>query len=180
MSPIRLALFATAVALLAACQNPPIHNVEKVEFATPPSVSLDDVQRAILLAGARRGWDMTPVAPGRLMATHSRSGHTATVDIAFDTHQYSIQYVSSALLQSKDDGTIHPTYNRWIQFLQNDIDNNLRALGMSEVPTPSGDEPAPFEPTPLEPTPDAVAPEPGIVPPEPVAEPSPESAPLRL
>ena len=180
MSRIRLALLAGGVALLAAWQNPPIYNVDKVQFTLPPTVTIADVERAIVSAGSVRGWTMIPVAPGRVLATHTRSGHTATIDIVFDTHEYSIQYVSSALLQAKEDGTIHPTYNRWIQFLQNDIDNNLRTLGMTEAPAPGGEEPAPPEVAPEAVTPDAVAPEPDATPSDPAPEPIPQGAPVRL
>jgi hypothetical protein len=139
--PKRSLLLVAAVLLIAACQNPPIHNAENVPITVPETVTLADVQRAIVLAGAQRGWHMTPVAPGELVATHTRSGHTATIAITFDTHAYSIRYASTVALQDRGTGTIHPTYNRWIQFLESDINQQLATLAV--VPAPPTSDPAP-------------------------------------
>lgn len=173
MSVRHAVLTVAAVAVIAACQNPPIHNVDKVPIVAPASVGLNDVERAILIAGSERKWAMRPVAPGRILATHTRSGHTATVDILFDTEQYSIQYVSSGALQDVGSGTIHPTYNRWIQFLEADINKSLALLGASPMPPADpgvqlpaaealpeaapGAEAVPAAPLPLEPAPPPVA-----------------------
>jgi hypothetical protein len=120
-------LMALAVAGLAACSNPDVYNVESAPFNARETATLDDVQRAILFAGAKRDWKMTVVDPGHILATHTRSGHSATVDIRFDTQTYSISYKDSQYLQY-DGATVHPTYNRWIQYLQEDIATYVQAI----------------------------------------------------
>ena len=51
----------------------------------------------------------------------------ATIDIRYDLHSYSINYVDSQNL-NYDGSNIHPRYNSWIQYLQTDIQNQVAAI----------------------------------------------------
>jgi hypothetical protein len=118
----RFWLFAIFILALgvAACQHPEVVNVDRAPLNAPPSATLNDIERAILNAGTKRGWLMRAEAPGHIVATHSRGSHSATVDIFFDTQTYSIMYKDSANLDYGD-GRIHGTYNRWVEYLKQDI-----------------------------------------------------------
>jgi hypothetical protein len=104
----------------SACQNPLVYNVEQTPLNAPASATIGDVERAILAAGTKRGWIMRVVDPGHIVASHTRGSHSATVDIFFTTATYSIAYKESTDLDYED-GRIHGTYNRWIEYLKRDI-----------------------------------------------------------
>jgi hypothetical protein len=120
-------LMVCAVLLIAACRASPMYSVESAPLNPPPKATMADVQRAIIRAGAGRGWVMTPKEPGLIEATYSRQGHVATIDIRYDLKSYSINYVSSENL-NYDGSSIHPRYNSWIQYLQTDIQNQVAAI----------------------------------------------------
>jgi hypothetical protein len=111
----------------AACQHPAVVDVEQAPLNAPASASLADIERGILAAGTKRGWLMRPVAPGHIVATHSRGPHSATVDIFFDRKNYSIVYKDSTNLDYED-GKIHGTYNRWVDYLRQDIALYMQTL----------------------------------------------------
>lgn len=120
-------LVACAVLIIAACRGDAIYSVESAPLNPPPKATMADIQRAIIRAGATRGWVMTPKEPGLIQATYSRQGHSATVDIRYTLTSYSITYVDSQNLHY--DGTnIHPRYNSWIRYLQTDIQNQVAAI----------------------------------------------------
>jgi hypothetical protein len=112
---------------LGACQNPPVKDVVDAPLGAPQGVTLDQVRQAIIVAGAKRGWKFEQDGPNKLVASHERSGHTATIDITYTTTTFSIAYVDSQHLQYAN-GTVHPTYNRWIEFLQQDIQDTATML----------------------------------------------------
>lgn len=176
---------ALSVALvLAACQNPPVNNIVDMPLDAPPGVTLDQVRQAIMFAGNKRGWQMRQEVPGKIMASHQRSGHMAVVDILYTTTTLSILYYESASLQfDAKDNTVHPTYNRWVDFLVKDIQANAAALASdsgtgsdtSMVPVtpsaPTGVAPDATEAQPSDPVtaPDASAPVPAAESPPPAA-----------
>ena len=129
MSMRKFGLIATVVLALggAACQQPQVYNVEQAPLNAPSSASLKQIQQAILVAGTKRGWMMRVAEPGHIVATHSRGSHSATVDVFFDTKTYSIVYNSSTDLDY-DGERIHGTYNRWVEYLKQDI-----ALAMQTI-----------------------------------------------
>lgn len=104
---------------IAAYQNPQVLNVEQAEI-TRTDLTFADVQRGILAAGPKPSWMMQVVAPGHIVATHTRSSYSATVDIFFASNTRSILHKDSQNLEYED-GTIHGTYNRWVQYLKQDI-----------------------------------------------------------
>ncbi len=120
-------LLIGCVLLIAACREAPIYNVESAPLNAPPTATMTDIQRAIIRAGAQRGWQMTPVEPGHIVGVLSLRDHSATIDIRFNTESYSILYKDSSNLNF--DGTnIHSNYNAWIKNLQTDIGNQIAAL----------------------------------------------------
>ena len=122
------------MAMLASCMGrlQPIHNVTNHPIpSTAQSLSLEAIQLVIQQAGINRGWVMEPAGAGRIHGTLHYKTHVAEIDIVYDQRAYSIRYVSSSNLLSN--GTdIHRNYNRWIAYLEKDIQSGLQtaALGV--------------------------------------------------
>jgi hypothetical protein len=127
-----LAILAAAAALVvfAGCTTAPIQNVEQAPIVLASgktSVTMAEVNNAIVRAGTRLGWQMQPQAPGRLTGRLALRTHTAIVDVEHDTKTYSIKYRDSTNLDAKD-GTIHKNYNGWVQNLDKAIRSELVSL----------------------------------------------------
>ncbi|HUO79861.1 MAG TPA: hypothetical protein VMU00_06940 [Steroidobacteraceae bacterium] len=114
-----------------ARSNVPIQNFE--HNTIPPKAgtqrTLEDVQHAITVAGAKAGhWSVSESSPGRMKLTVMTRSHSAVVEITFDTQSYSIHYVDSTNLNYKKTDTeelIHPHYNGWVLKLKQNIDQQL-------------------------------------------------------
>lgn len=91
-------------------------------------------ERAVVLAIKRglagRDWQVIGEQPGRIDADiNVRNKHNARIRIDYNERDVTIRYVSSINLDySTQTGvaTIHRNYSRWINFLQDDINRNLR------------------------------------------------------
>ena len=118
----KIALIATAFALLGGCRTAPIHNVSDapVVVAAGKQATTDDVKMAILRAGGNLGWQMTQTGPGLINARIALRGHTASVDVNYNTKTYTITYRDSTNLDASG-GQIHKNYNGWIENLDRDI-----------------------------------------------------------
>jgi hypothetical protein len=123
-----------AVAVVAGCRGGgQIYNVKDapVQTATGKEPSMEDVQKAIILAGAELGWAMAVVKPGEIMGTLNIRSHQAVVTIPYTTKTYSILYKDSSNLKyDADKQTIHQNYTGWIQQLDGAIRSRLTAAGM--------------------------------------------------
>lgn len=109
-----------AVALLGGCRSAAVYNVQQAPVAANKAITMEDMQKAIVRAGAGLGWQMKVVQPGLIEGTLRLRSHMAAVDIKYDTKAYSITYKDSSNLDY--DGTnIHKNYNGWIQNLDNGI-----------------------------------------------------------
>ncbi|NMP29079.1 hypothetical protein GW590_19675 [Rahnella sp. SAP-1] len=108
-----------SASLLTGCANhiTPIHNVtESVSVPRTPQ----QVKKAILIAGAKRGWQMTAPQNGLILATIRPRDHVANIKILYSANYYTIEYISSQNLDAAD-GNINRNYNRWIANLDQDI-----------------------------------------------------------
>ena len=117
-------------AFAAGCALAPIYNVEKQPVVThTPNPTMDQVGKAIQVAGSSRGWVMQPDGPGHMTGTLNQRDHTAVVDVSYSTTQYSINYKSSnALKYDAKTGKIHSNYNKWIQYLDSAIKTELARI----------------------------------------------------
>ena len=121
------------VAVMGCRGGGQIYNVKDapVTTATGKEVTLDQVTKAIIAAGAGLNWSMAVVKPGQIVGTLNIRSHTAIVDIPYDTKTYSIIYKESVNLKyNADKQTIHENYRGWIQNLDNAIRGRLTAAGM--------------------------------------------------
>lgn len=118
-------LFALAsLILIAGCA--PVHPIMNITdapvVANKPSVTLDEVGKAIVRAGAAIGIQMIISTPGHIVGTYAKTDFRAVFDVRYNTRSYSITYKDSQGL--KYDGTnIHRQYNVWIS----NLDRNIRA-----------------------------------------------------
>jgi hypothetical protein len=118
--------------LVAACSSTkPVYNVDAAPLNAPATATMDDIQNAIIRAGAGRGWQMRPDGEGHLVATLSVRSHFAAADIYFDKQRYSILYQQSENLDY-DGSNIHNNYNKWIRTLQSDISNQMAVITFEE------------------------------------------------
>lgn len=116
-----------AIALfLAACASRPIQNVENhpVPFAAQ-KLSLAEIGNEIAEAANARGWFVDKKADGHLVATLAKpQAYEAVVDLKYSNTSYSIAYNSSRGLIDAQ-GNIHYNYGRWVNFLDQDIQQRL-------------------------------------------------------
>jgi 1-acyl-sn-glycerol-3-phosphate acyltransferase len=92
------------------------------------NVSDKQIAEAIIRAGAKTGWEITPTKDKTLFGTlHVRGKHRADVIISYNEKTYSITYKDSDNLDYEG-GNIHPNYNKWVSTLDANIRNELAAL----------------------------------------------------
>ena len=130
-----VALFVCVIfmALIGCRGGGQIYNVTDapITTATGKAVTLEQVTKAIVEAGAGLNWTMAVVKPGQIVATLYIRRHTAVVDIPYNTKTYSILYKDSTNLKyDAEKQTIHENYRAWIQNLDNAIKGRISALGM--------------------------------------------------
>lgn len=136
---LTLPLAALAMLVLAGCRTAvPIDNVNtesygSVIYAEANKLTLKDYEKAIVRAGAHRGWDIRPISAGQLEATNVvRDKHTVVVDVAFDRKTFSIDYKNSKNMDwNSRTKTIHPSYNAWVELLEADIKAEIQRLRAS-------------------------------------------------
>lgn len=123
-----------AVVMMTGCRGGgQIYNVKDapITTATGKEVTLEQVTKAIVEAGAGLKWTMAVVKPGQIVGTLNVRSHTAVIDIAYDTKTYNITYKDSVNLKyDADKQTIHENYRGWVQNLDNAIKGRLTAVGM--------------------------------------------------
>jgi hypothetical protein len=102
-----------------------------VQTSTGTQPSLEEVQKAIITAGAGLGWQMAVTKPGEIIGTLNIRSHQAVVSIPYTTKNYSILYKDSRNLHyDAERQTIHRNYSGWIQRLDSAIRSRLSAAGM--------------------------------------------------
>lgn len=118
--------------MLGACTVRPVYNVESRPIpASAQTLPLETIERAIIEAGAQRGWRFTKAAPGHLLATYAKNEWSATANVIFDQRTYKITYKESTNLGA-DGVNIHQNYNRWVNNLDVDIEARLSMLGVTK------------------------------------------------
>ncbi len=109
------------------------HAAQILSFENQPiptvghSLSTSKIEKAIIRAGAQRGWVMSRNGKNKLLARVDVREHVAVVNITFSRRDFSITYNSSQNLRHRK-GNIHRNYNRWVNNLRNDITLELNKL----------------------------------------------------
>lgn len=116
-----LAIVLITSIFLVGCRTSPVLNIQGAPIQVSSKHSDEDINKAILRAGATLGWRMRQVDKGHMIGTLSLRDHVAVVDITYSRKSYSISYKDSTNL--KYDGTsIHSNYNGWVM----NLDRNIR------------------------------------------------------
>lgn len=109
---------------MVACRTARIYNVEK---QTVPATNKQDVAKAIFAGSAQRGWTVSEIQDGMMVATLKHRKFLAEVEIPYSDNSYSIYYKNSKHLRYwKRLKRIHVRYNRWIKNLQNSINTSFK------------------------------------------------------
>ncbi len=120
---------AFVLLLLASCRTAPLYNVENAVITPPENATIEDIDKAIVRAGAQLGWQISKTSPGNLIGRLPIRSHLAIVDIRHDLNEVSITYKDSTNLNyDAESGIIHPNYNSWVKNLQNAIFAQVAAI----------------------------------------------------
>ena len=120
---------ALSVVLFAGCKSAPTYEVIAAPIPAPAgkTLTMDEVQKAIVRGAGRAGWQGLPEGAGRVSARYQSGKHSATVGIDYDTKTYNIKMQETSVMRS--DGSVHPTYNTWVQNLDRSIRVELASIG---------------------------------------------------
>lgn len=121
------AIVVLVVVVVAGCRSDPLYNADDVVLTPPAGATLADIQKAIIRAGASRGWVMQAQEPGHMVGTLRVRSHMAMVDIRYTRERCSIRYQNSENL-NYDGDEIHPNYNSWVRNLEADIQREVTLL----------------------------------------------------
>jgi hypothetical protein len=122
-------LLTTVVGCRAGGQ---VYEVQDAPIQTAPGkrLTLEQVQKAIVDAGIKQTWIMTPIKPGEMLGEFNIQSHQIHVLIPYTTQNYSILYKDSSNLRYDPvKRTIHVNYAKWIERLDNEIKSRLSAAG---------------------------------------------------
>ena len=101
-----------------------------IQTASGKELSLEQVQKAIIDAGIKQTWIMTPVKLGEMLGEYNVQSHQIHVMIPYTTKNYSILYKDSSNLRyDPAKRTIHVNYQKWIERLDNEIKARLSTAG---------------------------------------------------
>ena len=107
-----------------------VYEVKDAPIESGKPLTLDQVQKAIIDAGIKETWIMTPVKPGEMVGEFNVQSHQIHVLIPYTTKNYSILYKDSSNLRYDPvKRTIHVNYAKWIERLDNEIKTRLRMAG---------------------------------------------------
>lgn len=135
MTQVKLWLLTAALLTLSACTGAGIENLSGRPATSydGSSLTLEQVEQAILTGMAVRGWRPRTRQPGLITAELNLRQHQAVIEIPYDHTQYAIRYVSSDNMdESKSGERIHRNYNRWVRNLDADIQKKLTLMEAAE------------------------------------------------
>jgi hypothetical protein len=118
---------AALLLLMTGCRSAPVLDVVAAPVTTTKTVSMSNMESAIIGGGTGLGWRMVPQGPGQIEGVLSLRDHRAVVTVSYDTKSYTIKYKDSSNL-NYDGKSIHKNYNGWVENLDKAIRSNLAAL----------------------------------------------------
>ena len=109
--------------LFLGCSGPAVYTANNAPVSAIASEpTLAQVDKAVKDSLIGRGWIPQKVSAHNYIGTYKRRDLMAKVKISFDTQSFTVNHLDSRNLDyDSSDETIHPTYNKWIQNLENDI-----------------------------------------------------------
>lgn len=115
-------LCAALLASHSAYALDPIVDIE--DSPVPAGLTMKQIKKAIIRAGAQRKWIIRESSPGVMEGILNVRKHMVKVDLRYDRKTYSITYKDSVNMKFRG-GLIHRKYNAWVQNLNTDIQTNL-------------------------------------------------------
>jgi len=93
----------------------------------PAGLSLETIEKTIIVAGQNRGWIIKKIdGKNALKANLIVRQHSVELLIPYSLEEYNTLYSNSRNLNyDAKRNTIHKSYFRWVNFLQQDIDRAL-------------------------------------------------------
>jgi hypothetical protein len=135
---IRNWAWALAMVFAAFAPSPALAAVDLIEWNNVSAVTgsgkpatAEEIKRAFMVGGARRGWTFTDAGPDKMIATVVVRTHTLVMELTYEPGKYSLKYKDSIDLEFKDDAgkrTIHRAYVNWNTNLMNDVRAELMRL----------------------------------------------------
>jgi len=117
-----LVVFALLVFVSVGCSKTMMSYHDQNFQYSEGTPTLKQVEKAIVIAGARRGWVMDKKRSGVMIGTLNVRNHMVQVAIKYNTKAFSITYRNSVNMKyNPERKTIHRSYNTWIMNLRNDI-----------------------------------------------------------
>lgn len=127
LRPLSAALICLVLAIVGCRAGGQVYEVKDAPIEAAKPLTLDQVQKAIIDAGIKQTWIMTPVKQGELLGEYNVQSHQIHVTIPYTTKTYSILYKDSSNLRYDPvKRTIHVNYAKWIERLDNEIKGRLR------------------------------------------------------
>jgi hypothetical protein len=126
---LAIAAFAPVPAL-AAADLIEWNNVTAVTGSGKPATA-EEIKRAFMVGGARRGWIFTDAGPDKMILKLDVRTHTLMMELTYEPGKYSLKYKDSINLEYKDEAgkrTIHRNYINWNTNLMNDARAELMRL----------------------------------------------------
>ncbi len=94
-----------------------------------------ELQKCILSAAAKRGWNVVTTRPGYMRLRYVKAGvHTLNVDVHYDDRGFKITPVKDGTTLYDEYGNVHRKVNQWTRILADDIsaEANRRSLNAQE------------------------------------------------
>lgn len=121
--------------ILAGCgQAPTVQNIDNSNYFAKSHAKIE-VAKAIQRGASRKGWRTKIIGNGLIEANiNVRGKYFVAVNINYNSKGYKISYKRTRNLKyNKADNTIHPSYNKWVRILSQNIDYELESIGMSRA-----------------------------------------------
>lgn len=134
----RNGVLALALAMAAWVPAPALAAVDLIEWNNVTALTgsgkpatAEEIKRAFMVGGARRGWNCVDEGPDKMVCTVVVRTHTLVMNLAYEPGKYSLTYKDSINLDFKDEAgkkTIHRAYVNWNTNLMNDARAELMRL----------------------------------------------------
>jgi len=111
----------------------------RIEFqGGAKQVTRQDIEQAVKIVGATRGWKAVNPTEGRMELTNVIREHTVSIELTYDATGYTIRYLQSTNLLYEARGVgmlrvIHSNYNGWIKDLVAGINAGLGVAGQTTI-----------------------------------------------
>lgn len=130
----KFGILLVSLVLFVGCTSKPMIQIENqgipARYSSKTQLDSDQITRAIFAGCQAKGWEAKVIGPGLIEASITVRAHSVTVQIPYSSTSYSITYISSENLDYNN-GNIHRSYNNWITYLSNAIQDELKRVAIA-------------------------------------------------